>query len=63
MTELDANGGPENGLSQPSGFPDDQMPDLAVPRTVHVVGVGGAGMGAIAEVLNAMGHTVSGSDL
>jgi len=63
VTELDANGGPENGLIQPSGFPDDQMPDLAVPRTVHVVGVGGAGMGAIAEVLNAMGHTVSGSDL
>ena len=37
--------------------------DLALPRRVHVVGVGGAGMSAIAEVLVAMGHVVSGSDL
>jgi len=34
-----------------------------VPRRVHVVGVGGAGMSAIAEVLAAMGHDVTGSDL
>jgi UDP-N-acetylmuramate--alanine ligase len=31
--------------------------------TVHVVGIGGAGMSAIATVLDAMGHTVTGSDL
>ena len=37
--------------------------DLWVPRRVHVVGVGGAGMSAIAEVLAAMGHGVTGSDL
>ncbi len=37
--------------------------DLRVPRRVHVVGIGGAGMSAIALVLRAMGHTVSGSDL
>ena len=37
--------------------------DLSVPTHVHVVGVGGAGMSAIAEVLVSMGHTVSGSDL
>jgi UDP-N-acetylmuramate--alanine ligase len=37
--------------------------DLSVPRRVHVVGVGGAGMSAIASVLAAMGHRVSGSDL
>ncbi len=30
---------------------------------VHVVGIGGAGMSAIAVVLHAMGHTVTGSDL
>jgi len=30
---------------------------------VHIVGVGGAGMSAIASVLAAMGHRVSGSDL
>ncbi|MBL8778368.1 MAG: UDP-N-acetylmuramate--L-alanine ligase [Acidimicrobiales bacterium] len=37
--------------------------DLGRPRRVHVVGVGGAGMSAIATVLADMGHTVSGSDL
>ena len=37
--------------------------DLSAPMHVHVVGVGGAGMSAIAEVLVSMGHTVSGSDL
>jgi len=37
--------------------------DLSVPRSVHIVGVGGAGMSAIATVLAAMGHRVTGSDL
>jgi UDP-N-acetylmuramate--alanine ligase len=37
--------------------------DLSTPRVVHVVGIGGAGMSAIAEVLAAMGHRVTGSDL
>ena len=39
------------------------MIDLSVPARIHVVGVGGAGMSAIATVLAGMGHTVSGSDL
>ncbi len=38
------------------------MIDLSPPRRIHVVGVGGAGMSAIAVVLSAMGHAVSGSD-
>jgi UDP-N-acetylmuramate--alanine ligase len=37
--------------------------DLTPPQIIHIVGVGGAGMSAIAGVLAAMGHTVSGSDL
>ncbi|MGH9164740.1 MAG: UDP-N-acetylmuramate--L-alanine ligase [Acidimicrobiales bacterium] len=37
--------------------------DLSRPRRIHVVGVGGAGMSAIATVLAGMGHQVSGSDL
>ncbi len=32
-------------------------------QTIHVVGIGGAGMSAIATALHAMGHTVTGSDL
>jgi UDP-N-acetylmuramate--alanine ligase len=37
--------------------------DLSRPRTVHIVGVAGAGMSAIALVLARMGHAVSGSDI
>ncbi|HEV2993120.1 MAG TPA: Mur ligase domain-containing protein, partial [Acidimicrobiia bacterium] len=37
--------------------------DLSRPRVVHIVGMGGAGMSAIAAVLARMGHRVSGSDL
>ena len=39
------------------------MIDLTTPTAVHVLGVGGAGMSAIATVLARMGHRVSGSDL
>ncbi|GJM38848.1 MAG: UDP-N-acetylmuramate--L-alanine ligase [Acidimicrobiales bacterium] len=38
-------------------------PDLNRSRRIHVVGAGGAGMGAIATVLHRMGHRVTGSDL
>jgi UDP-N-acetylmuramate--alanine ligase len=37
--------------------------DLTEPHAIHIIGVGGAGMSAIATVLARMGHTVSGSDL
>ena len=37
--------------------------DLSAETSIHVVGAGGAGMGAIASVLRAMGHRVTGSDL
>ncbi|HEX2193247.1 MAG TPA: UDP-N-acetylmuramate--L-alanine ligase [Acidimicrobiales bacterium] len=37
--------------------------DLGRSRRIHVVGVGGTGMSAIAEVLATMGHKVSGSDV
>ncbi len=50
----------------PVDSPVDSPPvelDLSQPRRVHVVGVAGAGMSAIALVLARMGHTVSGSDI
>ena len=37
--------------------------DLARPRRIHIIGIGGAGMAAIADVLDEMGHDVRGSDL
>ncbi len=39
------------------------MIDLRRPLRIHIVGIGGAGMSAIAEILIGTGHTVSGSDL
>jgi len=37
--------------------------DLTQMTSVHIIGIGGAGMAAIAEVLQEMGHRVTGSDL
>jgi UDP-N-acetylmuramate--alanine ligase len=41
----------------------DARLDLRQQRSVHIVGIGGAGMSAIATVLARMGHRVSGTDL
>ncbi len=54
---------PDHDLPEAIAVPSGDVVDLRVPHAVHVVGVGGAGMSAIAGVLAAMGHTVSGSDL
>jgi UDP-N-acetylmuramate--alanine ligase len=43
--------------------PVTDLLDLSSPRRLHVVGVGGPGMSAIAIALAEMGHHVSGSDL
>jgi len=62
---------PDRGRS-PSQAPAPAVPvgeaagpalDLTSPRRVHIVGIGGAGMSAIATVLARMGHQVTGSDL
>ena len=37
--------------------------DLAAPRAVHLVGIGGAGISAIGIILATMGHRVTGSDV
>ncbi len=42
---------------------DDLTGRLAAPTTIHIIGIGGAGMSAFALVLRQMGHSVSGSDL
>ena len=38
-------------------------PASGLPRRVHIVGIGGAGMAALAEILQELGHSVQGSDL
>jgi UDP-N-acetylmuramate--alanine ligase len=52
---------PQEPKTQPAQ-PQEPL-DLRTPQRIHIVGIGGAGMSAIALVLRAMGHTVSGSDL
>ena len=47
-------------LMKPSPDPGDAMRAYA---RIHFVGIGGAGMSGIAEVLATLGYTVSGSDL
>ena len=42
---------------------DAEKFDLSEPRRIHVIGVGGPGMSAVATVLAEMGHDVSGSDV
>ena len=49
-------------MSEPMTGRADDMPS-DVPQRVHLVGVGGAGMSAIARILAQRGHAVSGSDL
>lgn len=44
-------------------MPGPEHLDLTEPHRIHIVGIGGAGMSAIATVLAAMGHQVTGSDL
>lgn len=39
------------------------LPASGMPRTIHIVGIGGAGMAALAEILHELGHSVQGSDL
>ncbi|MGA1069521.1 MAG: glycosyltransferase [Ilumatobacteraceae bacterium] len=46
-----------------AGQKERQLIDLRKPTRIHVVGVGGPGMSAIATVLAEMGHQVSGSDI
>lgn len=36
--------------------------DLSTERRIHFIGIGGSGMGGIAEVLLTQGHVISGSD-
>ena len=52
------------GERGPVAVPSSSMVlDARRSRRIHVVGIGGAGMSAIASVLAAMGHAVTGSDL
>ena len=51
MTTVPGSGGQDNAI------------DLRHRTRIHVVGIGGAGMSAIATVLHDMGHEVTGSDL
>ncbi|HLB24335.1 MAG TPA: Mur ligase domain-containing protein, partial [Dehalococcoidia bacterium] len=38
------------------------MTTATIPQRVHLIGAGGAHMSAIAQILHAWGHTITGSD-
>lgn len=57
-------GTPDSAAAAHVTAPTPRAPlDLGTPQRLHVVGVGGPGMSAIALVLAGMGHQVSGSDI
>ncbi len=50
-------------MSRPTTWPTGGPGAMGQVRCLHFVGIGGAGMGGIAEVLLNLGYTVTGSDL
>ena len=52
-------------MTRPRQYPRAPQPrlDLSSPRRIHVVGVGGPGMSALAIMLAERGHVVSGSEI
>lgn len=56
---MNTDGMPMNKTLLPGG----KWPGFARIRHIHFVGIGGAGMSGIAEVLHNLGYIVSGSDL
>jgi len=50
------------GTARGAGSRPALLPDPPIPGRVHLVGIGGAGMSAIARVLREAGYEVSGSD-
>lgn len=44
-------------------MPEKSIYDMGRVRHIHFIGIGGAGMSGIAEVLHNLGYAVSGSDL
>jgi UDP-N-acetylmuramate--alanine ligase len=50
-------------MTAPTNRGPEPAVDLGEPRRIHLLGIGGAGMSAIAEILLGTGHRVSGSDL
>jgi UDP-N-acetylmuramate--alanine ligase len=62
-TRSDTRNGGLAGREVPSSPPPHPPLELSIAHRLHVVGVGGPGMSAVAIALAEMGHAVSGSDL
>ncbi len=54
---------PARGEERPAPVASDWSSWMHRTQRIHFVGIGGAGMGGIAEVLHFLGYRVSGSDL
>ena len=60
---VDAGGETSGETGRETGREAGEVVDLRRPGTVHLVGVGGSGISAIAVILATLGHRVSGSDV
>lgn len=58
-----ADGDAANGIGANNYFGALRRHIMRRVRKIHFIGIGGAGMGGIAEVLHTLGYEVSGSDL
>jgi UDP-N-acetylmuramate--alanine ligase len=53
----------QNSNNNASNLSSNRVPEMRRVKTIHFVGIGGAGMGGIAEVLLNEGYQITGSDI
>lgn len=53
----------QNDKNTVSNLSNNRVPEMRRVKTIHFVGIGGAGMGGIAEVLLNEGYQITGSDI
>lgn len=53
----------QNSNNSSSNLSNNRVPEMRRVKTIHFVGIGGAGMGGIAEVLLNEGYQITGSDI
>ena len=56
-------GGKGEVMSKPQANVNQAIPGMGAVKRMHFIGIGGAGMGSIAEVLANEGYQISGSDI
>ncbi len=63
MSKIKSENASQNMSQNKNNFSPIKVPEMRRVKRIHFVGIGGAGMGGIAEVLLNEGYQISGSDL